>query len=81
MRGKPRLLSARLPRCSAPDIAAQAQPYLAGPLDWVGMDGIEVPVRFDADDRIADFHVRLEHQESPHPHDAVAYTCKETSFL
>ena len=26
----------------------------------------------DADPRIADFHVRLEHQESLHPHDAVA---------
>jgi GTP cyclohydrolase IB len=33
-----------------PDVAAQAQPHLAGALDWVGMDGIEVPVRFDAGD-------------------------------
>ena len=30
----------------------------------------------DADNRIADFHVRLEHQESLHPHDAVAYASK-----
>jgi GTP cyclohydrolase I len=30
----------------------------------------------DADDSIADFHVRLEHQESLHPHDAVAYASK-----
>jgi GTP cyclohydrolase I len=30
----------------------------------------------DADPRIADFHVRLEHQESLHPHDAVAYASK-----
>jgi GTP cyclohydrolase I len=33
-----------------PDVAAQAQPHLRGALDWVGMDGIEVPVRFDAGD-------------------------------
>lgn len=33
-----------------PDVAAQAQPHLAGALDWVGMDDIEVPVRFDAGD-------------------------------
>jgi GTP cyclohydrolase I len=33
-----------------PDVAAQAQPHLAGALDWVGMDGIEVPVLFDAGD-------------------------------
>lgn len=33
-----------------PDVAVQAQPHLAGALDWVGMDGIEVPVRFDAGD-------------------------------
>jgi GTP cyclohydrolase I len=33
-----------------PDVAGQAQPHLAGALDWVGMDGIEVPVRFDAGD-------------------------------
>ncbi|MBM7124986.1 GTP cyclohydrolase FolE2 [Dyella flava] len=30
----------------------------------------------DADDSIAGFHVRLEHQESLHPHDAVAYVSK-----
>lgn len=30
----------------------------------------------DADDRLADFHVRLEHQESLHAHDAVAYASK-----
>jgi GTP cyclohydrolase I len=30
----------------------------------------------DADDGIADFHVRLEHQESLHAHDAVAYASK-----
>jgi len=33
-----------------PDVATQVQPHLAGALDWVGMDGIEVPVRFDAGD-------------------------------
>jgi GTP cyclohydrolase IB len=33
-----------------PDVASQAQPHLAGALDWVGMDGIEVPVRFDIGD-------------------------------
>ncbi|MEW5836962.1 MAG: GTP cyclohydrolase FolE2 [Pseudomonadota bacterium] len=33
-----------------PDVAHQAQPHLAGALDWVGMDGIQVPVRFDAGD-------------------------------
>ena len=33
-----------------PDVASQAQPHLRGALDWVGMDGIEVPVRFDAGD-------------------------------
>ncbi|MDE2155138.1 MAG: GTP cyclohydrolase I FolE2 [Xanthomonadaceae bacterium] len=33
-----------------PDVATQAQPHLAGALDWVGMDGIDVPVRFDAGD-------------------------------
>jgi len=33
-----------------PDVAAQAQPHLRGALDWVGMDGIEAPVRFDAGD-------------------------------
>ncbi|NUR24057.1 GTP cyclohydrolase FolE2 [Frateuria sp.] len=33
-----------------PDVAVQAQPHLAGALDWVGMDGIEVPVHFDAGD-------------------------------
>lgn len=30
----------------------------------------------DADPRVADFHIRLEHQESLHPHDAVAYASK-----
>ena len=33
-----------------PDVATQTQPHLAGALDWVGMNGIEVPVRFDAGD-------------------------------
>ncbi len=33
-----------------PDIAADAEPAVAGPLDWVGMDRIDVPVRVsDAD--------------------------------
>ena len=31
----------------------------------------------DADNCIADFHIRLEHQESLHPHDAVAYASKD----
>ena len=30
----------------------------------------------DVDDRLADFHIRVEHQESLHPHDAVAYASK-----
>lgn len=30
----------------------------------------------DADRRLSDFHVRVEHQESLHPHDAVAYASK-----
>ncbi|MEP6907127.1 MAG: GTP cyclohydrolase FolE2 [Pseudoxanthomonas sp.] len=30
----------------------------------------------DSDDTIADFHIRLEHQESLHPHDAVAHASK-----
>lgn len=30
----------------------------------------------DGDARLADFHVRVEHQESLHPHDAVAYASK-----
>jgi len=30
----------------------------------------------DADASLADFHVRVEHQESLHPHDAVAYASK-----
>jgi GTP cyclohydrolase I len=30
----------------------------------------------DADAGIADFHVRVEHQESLHPHNAVAYASK-----
>ena len=33
----------------------------------------------DGDDRLADFHVRVEHQESLHPHDAVAYASKGVS--
>jgi len=35
-----------------PDVASQAQPHLAGALDWVGMDGIEVPVLFNAGDGV-----------------------------
>jgi GTP cyclohydrolase I len=31
-----------------PDVAGQAQPQLSGTLDWVGMDGIEAAIRFDA---------------------------------
>lgn len=30
----------------------------------------------DTDESLADFHVRVEHQESLHPHDAVAYASK-----
>ncbi|MDQ6647679.1 MAG: GTP cyclohydrolase FolE2, partial [Pseudomonadota bacterium] len=30
----------------------------------------------DADDQLDDFHIRVEHQESLHPHDAVAYASK-----
>jgi GTP cyclohydrolase I len=29
-----------------PDVASEARPALAGQLDWVGMDNIELPVRF-----------------------------------
>ena len=32
-----------------PDVANHAQPLLAGELDWVGMDHIDVPVRFEED--------------------------------
>jgi len=35
-----------------------------------------IQLALDADGNIADFHVRLEHQESLHPHDAVAYASK-----
>jgi len=31
-----------------PDVASEARPALAGRLDWVGMDNIEVPVRLEA---------------------------------
>lgn len=33
----------------------------------------------ETDDRIGDFHIRVEHQESLHPHDAVAYASKGVS--
>lgn len=33
-----------------PDVAGQAQPHLDGALDWVGMDGIQTRVCFDAGD-------------------------------
>jgi len=33
-----------------PDVATQPQPYLGAALDWVGMNGIEMSVRFDAGD-------------------------------
>lgn len=33
-----------------PDVAGQAQPHLDGALDWVGMDGIQTRVSFDAGD-------------------------------
>jgi GTP cyclohydrolase I len=33
-----------------PDVATQTHPYLGAALDWVGMDGIEMSVRFDAGD-------------------------------
>ena len=33
-----------------PDVAGQAQPHLDGALDWVGMDGIQARVGFDAGD-------------------------------
>lgn len=33
----------------------------------------------DGDAGLADFHVRVEHQESLHPHDAVAYASKDTA--
>jgi GTP cyclohydrolase I len=36
-----------------PDVATQTSPRFGGPLDWVGMDGIDAPVRFDAGDGIA----------------------------
>lgn len=35
---------------SMPDIASEAQPHLAGALDWVGMGEIEVPVSVTATD-------------------------------
>ncbi|TAL74637.1 MAG: GTP cyclohydrolase I FolE2 [Rhodanobacter sp.] len=33
-----------------PDVATQAQPQLHGALDWVGMDGVQTRVAFDAGD-------------------------------
>ena len=49
---------AEAPSCM-PDVAAQ--PYLGGPLDWVGMEGIDAPVRIDAGDGdIQQVHARLD---------------------
>jgi GTP cyclohydrolase I len=36
-----------------PDVATQTSPRFGGPLDWVGMDGIDAPVRFDAGNGVA----------------------------
>lgn len=36
-----------------PDVAVHAQPDLGGALDWVGMADIQMPVRFDAGDGVA----------------------------
>ncbi len=36
-----------------PDVALHGQPDLVGALDWVGMAGIQMPVRFDAGDGVA----------------------------
>src|ERR1700750_2039465 len=36
-----------------PDVATQTPPRFGAPLDWVGMDGIDAPIRFDAGDGVA----------------------------
>ncbi len=47
-------------RRSMPDIAKEARPVLAGALDWVGMDEIEVPVRIaDADGVVMQMPARV----------------------
>nr|WP_306851248.1 GTP cyclohydrolase FolE2 [Luteibacter jiangsuensis] len=33
-----------------PDVATQTAPRFGAPLEWVGMDGIDAPIRFDAGD-------------------------------
>ena len=35
-----------------PDVASQSHAQTLGALDWVGMDGIEMPVRYDAGDGV-----------------------------
>jgi GTP cyclohydrolase I len=35
-----------------PDVATQTAPRFGAPLDWVGMDGIDAPVTFDAGDGV-----------------------------
>ena len=45
---------------SMPDIAKEARPAIAGALDWVGMDDIEVPVRIaDADGSVMQVPARV----------------------
>lgn len=36
-----------------PDVATQTSPRFGAPLDWVGMDGIDAPVKFDGGDGVA----------------------------
>jgi GTP cyclohydrolase I len=38
------------PNSALPDVASQSHSLAPGVLDWVGMDGIEAPVQFDAGD-------------------------------
>lgn len=47
---EPRMQSHETTARLMPDVATQAQPQLHGALDWVGMDGIQTRVAFDAGD-------------------------------
>ena len=38
------------PRVAMPDVATLTHAHLGGALDWVGMEGIQAPVRFDGGD-------------------------------
>jgi GTP cyclohydrolase I len=51
----------RIATDAAPDVAAEALPLHGGPIDWVGMQGIEMPVLFDAGDgNLQRCHARID---------------------